>query len=104
MLGEVIAEVVTMSKVLNGLVEEFGRVHVLDTPIFDSGLTGLAVGVAINHTQLFKGAQGWRTEEMRGKRIAVELCLIHKSTRCSCSPSKDARTEPATRAPTMITS
>src|ERR1700737_2802132 len=34
-------------KVLSGLVEEFGKDRVLDTPISEAGFTGLAVGAAM---------------------------------------------------------
>ncbi len=47
MLGEDIAEAGTAFKVLNGLVEEFGKERVLDTPISEPGFTGLAVGAAM---------------------------------------------------------
>src|SRR5512147_1727650 len=47
MLGEDIAEAGTTFKVLNGLVEEFGKDRVLDTPISEPGFTGLAVGAAM---------------------------------------------------------
>jgi pyruvate dehydrogenase E1 component beta subunit len=47
MLGEDIAEAGTTFKVLNGLVEEFGRERILDTPISEPGFTGLAVGAAM---------------------------------------------------------
>lgn len=47
MLGEDIAEAGTTFKVLNGLVEEFGKERVLDTPISEPGFTGLAVGAAM---------------------------------------------------------
>ena len=47
MLGEDIAEAGTTFKVLTGLVEEFGRERVLDTPISEPGFTGLAVGAAM---------------------------------------------------------
>src|SRR5512142_168651 len=47
MLGEDIAEAGTAFKVLNGLVEEFGKDRVLDTPISEPGFTGLAVGAAM---------------------------------------------------------
>jgi len=46
-LGEDIAEAGTTFKVLNGLVEEFGKERVLDTPISEPGFTGLAVGAAM---------------------------------------------------------
>jgi pyruvate dehydrogenase E1 component beta subunit len=47
MLGEDVAEAGTTFKVLNGLVEEFGKDRVLDTPISEPGFTGLAVGAAM---------------------------------------------------------
>src|SRR5512138_3994544 len=47
MLGEDIAEAGTAFKVLNGLVEEFGKERVLDTPISEPGFTGIAVGAAM---------------------------------------------------------
>jgi len=46
-LGEDIAEAGTTFKVLTGLVEEFGKERVLDTPISEPGITGLAVGAAM---------------------------------------------------------
>src|ERR671922_1640550 len=47
MLGEDIAEAGTVFKVLEGLVDEFGRERVLDTPISEPGFTGIAVGAAM---------------------------------------------------------
>ena len=47
MLGEDIAEAGTTFKVLTGLVEEFGKERVLDTPISEPGFTGLAIGAAM---------------------------------------------------------
>jgi len=46
-LGEDIAEAGTAFKVLSGLVDEFGRERVLDTPISEAGFTGIAVGAAM---------------------------------------------------------
>jgi len=46
-LGEDVAEAGTPFKVLSGLVEEFGRDRVVDTPISEAGFTGLAVGAAM---------------------------------------------------------
>src|SRR5437016_9444977 len=46
-LGEDVAEAGTPFKVLSGLVEEFGKERVLDTPISEAGFTGLAVGAAM---------------------------------------------------------
>jgi pyruvate dehydrogenase E1 component beta subunit len=45
--GEDIAEAGTVFKVLTGLVDEFGRERVLDTPISEPGFTGIAVGAAM---------------------------------------------------------
>ena len=46
-LGEDVAEAGTPFKVLSGLVEEFGKDRVLDTPISEAGFTGMAVGAAM---------------------------------------------------------
>jgi pyruvate/2-oxoglutarate/acetoin dehydrogenase E1 component len=45
--GEDIAEAGHPFKVLTGLVDEFGKDRVLDTPISEPGFTGLAVGAAM---------------------------------------------------------
>lgn len=46
-MGEDVAEAGTPFKVLSGLVEEFGKERVLDTPISEAGFTGMAVGAAM---------------------------------------------------------
>jgi acetoin:2,6-dichlorophenolindophenol oxidoreductase subunit beta len=46
-IGEDIAEAGTPFKVLSGLVEEFGPDRILDSPISEAGITGLAVGAAM---------------------------------------------------------
>src|SRR6202158_3732762 len=46
-LGEDVAEAGTPFQVLSGLLEEFGKDRVLDTPIYEAGFTGLAVGAAM---------------------------------------------------------
>ena len=46
-LGEDVAEAGTPFKVLAGLVEEFGKDRVIDTPISEAGITGLALGAAM---------------------------------------------------------
>lgn len=46
-MGEDVAEAGTPFKVLSGLVEEFGRERVMDTPISEPGFTGLGVGAAM---------------------------------------------------------
>src|SRR6266571_8747743 len=45
--GEDVAEAGTVWKVLSGLVDEFGKDRVLDTPISEPGFTGIAVGAAM---------------------------------------------------------
>ena len=47
LLGEDVAEAGTTFKVLKGLVEEFGRDRIIDTPISEAGFTGLGVGAAM---------------------------------------------------------
>ena len=47
LLGEDVAEAGTTFKVLKGLVDEFGKDRVIDTPISEPGFTGLAVGAAM---------------------------------------------------------
>ena len=46
-MGEDVAEAGTPFKVLSGLVEEFGRERVMDTPISEPGFMGIAVGAAL---------------------------------------------------------
>lgn len=46
-LGEDVAEAGTPFKVLAGLVDEFGRERVIDTPISEAGFTGIGVGAAM---------------------------------------------------------
>ncbi len=46
-LGEDVAEAGTAFKVLTGLVQEFGKDRVIDTPISEAGITGLALGAAM---------------------------------------------------------
>ena len=46
-IGEDVAEAGTPFKVLAGLVEEFGTERVLDSPISESGFTGIGVGAAM---------------------------------------------------------
>src|SRR5689334_24438446 len=45
--GEDVAEAGTVWKILTGLVDEFGKDRVLDTPISEPGFTGMAVGAAM---------------------------------------------------------
>src|SRR5258705_12345333 len=47
LLGEDVAEAGTPFKALKGLLEEFGKDRVVDTPISEAGFTGLAVGAAM---------------------------------------------------------
>ncbi|MGH2404309.1 MAG: alpha-ketoacid dehydrogenase subunit beta [bacterium] len=46
-IGEDVAEAGTPFKVLSGLVDEFGRNRVIDTPISEAGFTGIGVGAAM---------------------------------------------------------
>ncbi len=46
-MGEDVAEAGTAFKVLTGLVDEFGKDRVIDTPISEAGITGLALGAAM---------------------------------------------------------
>jgi pyruvate/2-oxoglutarate/acetoin dehydrogenase E1 component len=46
-IGEDVAEAGTPFKVLSGLVEEFGKGRVLDSPISEPGFAGLGVGAAM---------------------------------------------------------
>jgi pyruvate/2-oxoglutarate/acetoin dehydrogenase E1 component len=46
-MGEDVAETGTVFKVLAGLVEEFGKDRVIDSPISEPGITGLGVGAAM---------------------------------------------------------
>ena len=45
--GEDVAEAGTTFKVLVGLVDEFGKDRIIDTPISEAGFTGLGVGAAM---------------------------------------------------------
>jgi len=45
--GEDVAEAGTPFKVLSGLVAEFGKERVIDTPISEAGFTGVGVGAAM---------------------------------------------------------
>lgn len=47
MIGEDIAEAGTTFKVLVGLVDEFGPQRIIDSPISEAGIAGMAVGAAI---------------------------------------------------------
>src|SRR5712675_1134977 len=47
LIGEDFSEAGTPFKVLSGLVEEFGKSRVIDTPISEPGFTGIAVGAAM---------------------------------------------------------
>ena len=47
MMGEDIAEAGTTFKVLKGLVEEFGKDRIIDTPISEAGFAGIGVGAAM---------------------------------------------------------
>jgi pyruvate/2-oxoglutarate/acetoin dehydrogenase E1 component len=46
-IGEDVAEAGTPFKVLSGLVEEFGKERIIDSPISEPGFTGVGVGAAM---------------------------------------------------------
>jgi len=46
-IGEDVAEAGTPFKVLTGLVDEFGPERIIDSPISEAGITGIAVGAAM---------------------------------------------------------
>jgi pyruvate/2-oxoglutarate/acetoin dehydrogenase E1 component len=46
-IGEDVAEAGAPFKVLSGLVEEFGTGRIIDSPISEAGITGIAVGAAM---------------------------------------------------------
>src|SRR5687767_15015823 len=47
LMGEDVAEAGTTFKVLKGLVEEFGKDRIVDTPISEAGFAGIGVGAAM---------------------------------------------------------
>jgi pyruvate dehydrogenase E1 component beta subunit len=47
LMGEDVAEAGTAFKVLKGLVEEFGKERIIDTPISEAGFAGIGVGAAM---------------------------------------------------------
>src|SRR6476469_5752064 len=47
LMGEDVAEAGTTFKVLTGLVDEFGKDRIIDTPISEPGFAGLGVGAAM---------------------------------------------------------
>jgi acetoin:2,6-dichlorophenolindophenol oxidoreductase subunit beta len=47
LMGEDVAEAGTTFKVLEGLVDEFGKDRIIDTPISEAGFTGIGVGAAM---------------------------------------------------------
>ena len=47
LMGEDVAEAGTTFKVLVGLVDEFGKERIIDTPISEAGFTGVGVGAAM---------------------------------------------------------
>src|SRR5215472_2230807 len=46
-IGEDVAEAGTPFKVLSGLVQEFGKKRVIDSPISEAGISGIGVGAAM---------------------------------------------------------
>jgi pyruvate/2-oxoglutarate/acetoin dehydrogenase E1 component len=89
-IGEDVAEAGTPFKVLSGLVEEFGPERVVDSPISEAGITGLAVGAAMTGMRpvvdiMFGdfltlvmdqlANQAAKTHYMSGGRLSVPLVL-----------------------------
>jgi pyruvate dehydrogenase E1 component beta subunit len=89
-IGEDVAEAGTPFKVLSGLVEEFGPERILDSPISEAGITGLAVGAAMTGMRpvvdiMFGdfltlvmdqlANQAAKTHYMSGGRLSVPLVL-----------------------------
>lgn len=89
-MGEDVAEAGTPFKVLSGLVEEFGRERVVDTPISEPGFMGIAVGAAMTGLRpivdlmfgdfLFLAMdqlcnQAAKTHYMSGGKLSVPLVL-----------------------------
>ena len=68
-LGKDVAEAGTPFKVLSGLVEEFGKERVIDTPISEAGFTGLGVGAAMTGMRPVI-----RSEERRVGKECRRLC------------------------------
>ena len=77
--GEDVAEAGTPFKVLSGLVEEFGRERVLDTPISEAGFTGMGVGAAMTGLRLGRHAPFGRAA------FTVAACLVQS---CSGAESR----------------
>src|SRR3990167_50655 len=90
LLGEDVAEAGTPFKVLKGLVEEFGKDRIIDTPISEPGFTGIAVGAAMTGSRpivdlmfgdfLFLVVdqicnQGAKTHYMSGGKLNVPMVL-----------------------------
>src|SRR5229473_1130302 len=51
LMGEDVAEAGTTFKVLMGLVDEFGKDRIIDTPISEAGFSGIGVGAAMGATR-----------------------------------------------------
>lgn len=89
-IGEDVAEAGTPFKVLAGLVDEFGKERIIDTPIAEPGFMGLAVGAAMTGSRplvdLMFGDflylvmdqlcnQAAKTHYMSGGKLTVPLVL-----------------------------
>ena len=101
-MGEDVAEAGTPFKVLSGLVEEFGRDRVIDTPISEPGFMGVALGAAMTGMRpivdLMFGDflflvmdqlcnQAAKTHYMSGGKLKAPLVLRANlgATRCSAA-------------------
>ena len=79
--------------VTRGLMQEFGERRVLDTPISESALVGLAVGAAVNGmrpvVEIQSSPQQWASTCSKGCRSASR----RKSTRGSWQASATSRND-----------
>jgi pyruvate dehydrogenase E1 component beta subunit len=85
-MGEDVAEAGTPFKVLSGLVEEFGKDRVMDTPISEAGFTGIGVGAAMTGMRpvidiMFGDLCRWSCGRLWGRRADRQ-----RNTRNHCMP------------------
>jgi hypothetical protein len=100
--GEDVAEAGHPFKVLTGLVNEFGKERILDTPISEPGFTGIAVGAAMTGMRpivdiMFGdfGSNGhaddaWRLPPFGGTALAVAARMVLPYSRSQGRHALDA--------------
>src|SRR3989441_7365576 len=76
-IGEDVAEAGTPFKVLAGLVDEFGRDRVIDSPISEAGVTGLAVGAAMTGVRPVVGIMFWDFLTLAMDQIVDQAAQVH---------------------------